>query len=496
MTAQKSLSHITILGLLGTLTCPTFADQPSTVVVSPSKTVVAPFLGLGVQWDPFEYPPSPENWKLITRRMDYCRPGYLRVMMSLGHYFTGFDTAGRPRFVWESADPGKRRNFDQILAILDFAQKRHIDVILGEWSPPNGLGISGQTDPKWAEVIGDLLDYLRNRRGYTVVRYYNVINEPNGNWSGNKDFATWKVTVGNLHDELVRRGLDKSVGIVGPDASVSSNWKESLDWLDWSVRDVAADIGAWDLHWYAVDPEVPDDKLEQILTHKRAVIDAGDPEGDARPRFLAESGIFTGRVNGDQQPRVKTFEYGVLMADYVAQVQRAGWQGALAWDLDDAMHAVSGNRMPDPPDALTLKVWGFWNTQGPLMGQPDDLVIRPWFYTWSTMSRLFPKGSTIVSTSEPDLPRFRATAATVRSGRHQSLSVMLVNDDDAPRVVTVKTDDGRRYCSASCYDYFDKDRPADAGGFPAPASTMVDPDLSAGVTVDLPGRGVVLMSVH
>ena len=69
---------------------------------------------------------------------------------------------------------------------------------------------------------------------------------------------------------------------------------------------------------------------------------------------------------------------------------------ALAWDLDDAMHAVNGNHTPNPPDDLTLKVWGFWNSQGAKMGKPAEMAVRPWFYTWALMSRLFPKGSRII----------------------------------------------------------------------------------------------------
>ena len=73
-------------------------------------------------------------------------------------------------------------------------------------------------------------------------------------------------------------------------------------------------------------------------------------------------------MNGDQQPRVKDFDYGVLMADLVAQVARAGWMGASAWDLDDAHARGERPAAPAVPDDLTLKIWGFWNTQGRAMG--------------------------------------------------------------------------------------------------------------------------------
>jgi hypothetical protein len=473
------------------------ASTPDTVVISPSRTIVAPFHGLGVQWDPFAYPPTETEGHTILERMDYCRPGYLRVMHNLPDYLTGFDAAGKPQFVWETHDPEKRKNFDQLINILDYAQSRHIDVILGLWGPPpQRLIEGGQSDPKWTQVIGDFLVYLRKERGYTCIRYYNIINEPNGNWSGNKDFPTWVTTVDNLHKELIARGLDQDIAIVGPDASVSSKWKESLDWLDWTVRDASKQVGVWDLHWYAEDPEVLDGTLEKILVEKRQVIEASGPENAAKPRLMCESGIFTGRTNGDQQPRVKTFEYGVLMSDYVAQVARAGWQGALAWDLDDAMHFVSGKHRPDPPDDLTLKIWGFWNTQGPRMGHPEDLRMRPWFYTWSTMSRLFPKGSRIVETITPDLPHFRVMAASVPHGHKDSLSIMLVNDEDSPRTVLVKTDEAHDSATVDRYDYFDQNRPVDAHGFATPARVIKHADLAKGIEIDLPTRGVVILNAH
>ena len=125
-----------------------------------------------------------------------------------------------------------------------------------------------------------------------------------------------------------------------------------------------------------------------MLAAKRAVVSVNDPQAASKRLFLAESGLLDGKTNGDQQPRVKTFAYGVMMSDYVAQVATAGWMGACAWDLDDAMHTVSGH--PPIPNDKTLKVWGFWNTQGTAMGHPEDEDIRPWFYTWSLMSRLFP----------------------------------------------------------------------------------------------------------
>jgi hypothetical protein len=44
------------------------AEEPvkeqTVVTVDLGKTVVESFMGLGIQWDPYEYAPTPEDWKL------------------------------------------------------------------------------------------------------------------------------------------------------------------------------------------------------------------------------------------------------------------------------------------------------------------------------------------------------------------------------------------------------------------------------------------------
>jgi hypothetical protein len=271
--------------------------------------------------------------------------------------------------------------------------------------------------------------------------------------------------------------------IVGPDNS----W--GWYWVDRVSHEMPECIGEWEMHWYAKDKDIFSGEIEKVLSEKRKVILANDPQARSKRLFLAESGLLDGKGNGDQQQRVKTFPYGVLMADYVAQVARAGWMGACAWDLDDAMHTSSGH--PAVPNENTLKVWGFWNSQGTAMGHPEDENIRPWFYTWSLMSRLFPRGSCIVGVSQPGLPRLRVIAGTDQDGR--GLRVMLVNSGDEARAVTLSVPGAGRKTLVK-YHYFDTDRPNDAAGFPVPKETISNADLERGVTVTMPSSGVVFLS--
>jgi hypothetical protein len=466
------------------------------VSIDPGITIGNRFMGLGVQWDRFDaYPLSPENWKLTTNRMDYCAPGYLRVMWGAFSYCQGFDAAGQPRYTWQDKDPARRKDVEELTAILDFAQARNIPVILGEWGPPLGL-IPDQLDPRWPRMVADSVAYLRNERGYTCIRFYNLINEPNGDWSHNKDYQTWLQSIRHLRQEFDARGLGDTVHIIGPDTFGSSRWLEPFQWLEKAGRDASNCLSAWDLHWYAFDSEVFDGTIENLLRQKRQSLGEANPQALNQVLLLAESGLLDGKTNGDQQPRVRTFEYGVMMADYVSQVTRAGWMGALAWDLDDAMHVLDWNHRPRVPDTNTLKVWGFWNTQGQAMGHPEETAPRPWFYTWSLFSRAFPSGTRIIGTTASPASRFRATAGISSLSGTEQFSVVLVNDAETNRVINLRWTTGPTDTRLYVYHYFTMDRPVDADGYPKPAKAWLHANLQASLTLAMPSRGVIFLTTR
>jgi hypothetical protein len=160
------------------------------------------------------------------------------------------------------------------------------------------------------------------------------------------------------------------------------------------------------------------------------------------------------------------------------------------------MHVINGAHKPDPPDDRTFKLWGFWNSRADRMGNPPDRRPRPWFYTWSLMSRLFPNGSTIVeSATEPSMRRFRCLAGTHVDHGHTYTSVMLVNDYDESRYVRVHIPGVNATSAVTEYRYFeDDDRPVDAKGLATPSLEKIHADATGNVTVYMPTRGVVFVS--
>jgi hypothetical protein len=489
-----------LVSLMMAFTAVARADGPepatnsiSDLTVDVHSTLVKSFFGLGIQWDPYSYPPRPEAWRLTLHRLDFAKPAFFRVMTGANSYCQGFDAAGEPRYVWTEGEAAIRKRLGSLLNILDYAQTNNIDVLLGEWSPPGRLGsganenVAHPDDPRWARLVTDFVNWLRTNRGYSVVRFYNLMNEPNGSWmwpGGKVDYHAWSAGIRGLRKQFDAHGL-ADLPIVGPDNSW--NW----EWADRVSLDLPEAIGDWEMHWYATDRDVLSGAIEKVLAAKRKVIQANDPHAAAKRFFLAESGLLDGKCNGDQQPRVKTFPYGVMMADYAAQVAQAGWMGLCAWDMDDAMHPVSGH--PPVPTDTTLKLWGFWNTQGTAMGHPDDENIRPWFYTWSMMSRLFPRDTRIVGVSPTGLSNLRVIAGET-SGRQQ-LNIMLVNDSDETRTVRLVVP-GLVRKTVRLFHYFENDRPTDADGFALPEATLPDKDLSAGLKLVLTGRGCAFVATE
>ena len=460
--------------------------RPKMVVhVRLRRTVTATTWGVGVEWDPYSYyRPTAENQHVIIKRLDFMRPSFLRVMGGI------------------SIHRGIVTTNPQLLLILRWAQGNNCKVILGQWGASplvNGKnGLAEKLVYTWSKRIASKVVYLRRQRGFTSIHFYNFVNEPE-----TVPIARWAVLARSLDKAFIKAGLGNEVYVIGPDTYGDPDWgadpgkRSSYNWplLRPVARRAAGFIGAYDIHWYPENSEVIDGRIAPVLERERRTVCSITHFAAGMPFVVTEAGLLTGRCNGDQQPRVKTFGYGVLMADYAAQVFRAGWNGISAWDLDDAMHVVNGKPITHPPGKLTLKIWGFWNSQAAAMGDPADFDIRPWFYTWSLMSRLFPAGTRIVDSTEPaGTRRFRTLAGTRTVDHRLIINVALVNDVKKSRNITVRVPPAAHATTLTEYRYFRHDRPVDAQGLPIPAKILHNISSVHSVNIFMPGRGVVFLT--
>ena len=448
-------------------------------------------MGLGVEWDPYDtFQPTHADWNRMFQRLDYMRPGFIRVVVPAYNYFGGYDQNNNPVYRWTS-DP-----LVQLRTILDYAQSRGITVVLGDWSNPL---INDD-----ARIPAYFLAQLHDVYGYTNIKYYNLFSEPN-NGTG-CDFGCWTGIVKGLSTEFTGLGLTKWLQLVGPDNSNSwddTSGVQALDrtsgldtdvpwggdsWVTNTLQTIPNLIGAYDSHRYSTVWGIENGVYEDQMRARREQI--SNLDSPSKPYFAGEVGLVPTQVPWtDSQPDVEEFGYGVRMADTVIQAIDAGLSGASAWDLDDAMH----NR--GPYGSQHLKQWGFWNSLGGQDGYPaSDLQLRPWYYPWSVLARSFPAGSQLLVTPSSGISGLRVAAAKVPSAGGYALSFAVVNDSDTPQSITLSVPSATGPLTLARYDYFDGERPTNADGFPVPAQILPDVRLADGLRVELPSRGVVVLS--
>jgi len=493
---------LTILALFASVSLVTSVSfaEPVGITVDTTSAVCTNFQGFGVQWSPYPwFDISDEAWQQMFNRLDYMRVPMVRLMTRSYTYCDGFDAQGNPIYEWDN------NRMKKMYRLLDYCESRHVKVILGEWDHPSSLQDRpdiatdklqqyhmDENDPRWHRIIGDLVAHLRNDKHYTCIVYFNMLNEPNSNSSGHIEFGKWKMAITSLNVEFARRGLAKEVKIIGPDVCFLP--RDGF-WIDQTVLQCPEQVAAYDFHYYAPAADLESDYLEKYCWMKKDYIDRFDPKGRAKPFFMGEAGMTGGPVQpqggSDSQPHIYEHIYGVWMADYNIQCARAGMAGTIAWDLDDAMHINKDKDTHWPDVTRTLfKKWGFWNSLAMEIGHPEDAKLRPWFFTWSLMSRSFPPGCRTVKTSNTLLPGIRSLAAI----RGDDLSIALVNDSDTPQEITVTVPGHPMIPKLQHYDYLPGDQQVDKNGFPLPKEILKNAGVQAGLRVSLPARSVVIFT--
>jgi len=476
-----------------------FATPPSPVSVHANRVIRDDFLGVGVQWSSYPWwDISDEDWSKVFSRAEYMKLPFVRVMLDSFWYCKGIDSEGKPIYDWNTSYMRK------LYRLLDWCEANQVSVMIGEWGCPNGSDLRlAVDDPRWAAIVADFMDHMLDQKGYTCLHYYNLINEPHGSWS-NVSWDAWKAAIGNLHAEFDKRGLLQRVPLALPDGDRAFTTRV----LDDDV--LPSQCAIYEEHWYVNNHEIVEGLLERYTREQIRQIRQKDTP---KHFFLGEIGILDGKQN-DQQKNVFEFWYGVSMADAAIQMMRGGMSGFMAWDFDDAMHFTgdggeSMNALGDvlPADAYERrKIWGFWDLVGAEHGNPEAEAMRPWFYPWSILARVFPPGCELLEVDDSGIPGVRVAAARFARQDAFELSFAIVNNSDTPVTLKLNCNGIQEATDLVRYDYFDVDgdnrvdswpKSVDQEGkdiFPAPTTRLEGVDLSQGVTIRLDTKGVVILS--
>lgn len=219
--------------LLGACAGESAGKCDAVVRIDADSVVNRGYIGNGVQWDPYalDYGQgrveiSDADWAKLYARLDFMRPAFIRVMTNT----TSVVRNGRL---------DRMRGFEHLSHILGYCQSRGVTVMFGDWGGSLMDARAGTVNRTLLDHAAAYVAWLVGEKGYDCIRYYNLVNEPNGFWSAaDGDFDLWAKAVSYFRGRLDAEGLAGKVELVGPDAAI---WGPEEAWWVSRSRDELGD---------------------------------------------------------------------------------------------------------------------------------------------------------------------------------------------------------------------------------------------------------------
>ncbi len=481
---------------------------PSTseIVIQNNQVVVSSLIGHGAQWGGYDLLPewtgqkffSQEDWNKLTRRIDFLKPRFVRIMIDAGWNYAGegyYDEQYKP---------------ERLLPILEYCQKNDITVLFGEWGHKYLNNTITDIKHEWVGWAAEYLNWLINDHGFTCIEYYNMVNEPNGNWSTTDgNYRLWRDLMQEFSDSLSKKNLADDIVLTGPDIAVWDNGY--LNWMDRTQQDLGEQVGLYDIHTYPGQEFVRSGEFRNLLDAYQEAVPSG------KQIVVSEIGFKYNEADGDLKEKNEQREdadpyasddsnmmvydsfYGVDMADAIIQAMLEGYAGAIVWNMDDAMYNSPDYEAGDSYAARKLKRWGFWNILGDEVfadaprGAIDEQK-RPWFYTMSLLCRYFPDGMEVYDVELPDKKGLRAVA-----GKYNDLYTLAIVNSNYSGYdnVVLRFEEGLELEGLKKY-YFESQTGSrfkgnrDDQGFAMPEKTDLSLDLDEGERINIPGQSLTV----
>ncbi|GAA4236856.1 hypothetical protein GCM10022291_22250 [Postechiella marina] len=475
-----------------------------TLTIKNQETLSTNFIGNGAQWGGYEIMESwtgsddfnDADWAKLKERMDFMRPPFIRIMISAG---------------WNYLDSGDIYNPSKASKafhrMMQYCTDNNITVMFGEWGHVFLNGDRNQINYTWMDYTVDYLDYLINEKGYTCVKYFNMINEPNGDWStvqGNYDL--WKTVTAEFLSRMETSGIDSMVKLAGPDLAIFGD-ADDTNWVTKAENDFGAGMGLYEIHSYATKSLVNGENYLSVLKSFKNAIPADkqivvgeiglkyydsdiDLQNENEARIAADQ-----YASDDSNMFVYDGFYGVDVSDAIVQTMMAGYSGALIWDVDDAMYNRDGNQTGD--GYKQLKRWGFWNILGEeSFESSEDENIRPFFFPVSLLCRYFPKGSDIIEIELPNKKGLKAVAAK----KGDKYTIAIVNSNYVTyNDLSLEAESSFTFDNVSKYEYISEFEGGYQGltndkGFPIPKESSMSVKLNGDYTFNVPGQSVIILT--
>ncbi|MDO5988403.1 hypothetical protein Q4Q39_13405 [Flavivirga amylovorans] len=445
-------------------------EQSKDLVVKTGEVLIESYIGNGVQWDPYpqayrywNQPIQDADWNKMYTRLDYMKPSFIRVV------FGSYD-----KYAISGADNYEpTAMYEGLGKILQYCQDNDITVMLGDWGYNQVDSGNDMIFESRIDNAVNYLDYLVNTQGFTCIKYYTTINEPNLNGSAaNGNYNVWKNATAYFYDKMVDAGLDSKVKLAGPDIAIFND--NDVSWISNTETDLGNKIDLYDIHTYPSKGSLFSGEFEALLKAYKSQMPEGKQAVIGEFGFKYETGFSVmdmelsnenlNNINSDpfvgtdSNTLVDQYIHGVDLVGLNLKIINSGFAGAINWNLDDAMHSSSNT-------GQDLKVWGYWNILGDeLLGKPEKETIRPHFYSFSLISRYMQKGSKVYKVEVPKLVGLDAIAVE-KDGKYMiAINNMSINEYN----INFSLDNGTELSGLKKFIYKEDNRLTDANGFPLP----------------------------
>ncbi|WP_316756646.1 hypothetical protein [Streptomyces herbicida] len=290
---------------------------------------------------------------------------------------------------------------------------------------------------------GGMWSYTYTASGITGAKYLrlSVASSTIEHTVGSMHLANNSTSIDDPLDDLTQTQTGLNTG----------TWNDNGSW--WLRSAQSGLLGAGEAHFYSQElygaaPEY----VEPVMSRAVSQIRTAAP---GRPVLLGETGMKAAQYpDGSKDYRFALDTTQPLrMADLAVQEARSGVDGAAAWCLDGY---------------ASTTFCGMWGrgTDDPGTVSAHSTALRPWFYTWSLLTRYLPTGSIIHAPAEPT--GVRVLAARLPSG---GWTFVLVNRTSVAQTVRLSEPTGS--ITLNKYVYTDGVTPTtDANGFPTKVGTL------------------------
>ena len=468
----------------------------STYVLSDS------FDGLGVEWGTYEDTNKmvKGSWSRVLNAVDTLNPSLVRCMTNLDWFVTDFTDADTPDDYSDDTWSYNFNNKQMVNAadVLDYCQAHGIKVAFGVWNvignaDPDkdiyGMIPNASADPRWAKMCADLMEYLIKIKGYTCIQWFVNTNEPNvtGSRGTSKNAYNtvdiWMQGVKNVRVALDGVGLN-DLSIVGGD---TTTLLASRAYLQKAAKEIPDILDNYGVHLYVNNSQI--DKGEYENSVRSLFYDIQDVDGalgKTKQMYIWEAGLLSGKnQETDCNDLIRTYSYGLRMADYTVQSINAGINGIVYWDLDDAMHFMYTE------NGTTAKEWGMFSTLA--TAEIGKQEYRPWFYSSVLLTNVLRPGNTVYGCK--NLPEGLRSLATVSADRTKA-GIVIVNNSNKKITQEMILDeeiktDGKLYV----YLYSDTTLKIDENGSIVP-NYVIEGSLNDKLTMDVPASTMMVISTE